>query len=233
MRTHGWGGSTPSTDEAAIERILDAADQIIDAEDGEFHVAKVARALGISRQTVYNYFPGTGALLEAVAVRSAVRFSDRITEHLAGVTDPVEALLEALAYTMDSLAEEKGARLLFSYDLTRASKRITSKDSIRFNRDMLRRFDVDWSAVGLGDQELEDISEYMLRIVELFMIDPTDVSTGKALRAYLSRWVAPVFRAEVESHRHKGKATTEQTSSRSRRRSTALGKTVARSKSAR
>ena len=203
MRTHGWGGSTPSTDEAAIERILDAADQIIDAEDGEFHVAKVARALGISRQTVYNYFPGTGALLEAVA------------------------------YTMDSLAEEKGARLLFSYDLTRASKRITSKDSIRFNRDMLRRFDVDWSAVGLGDQELEDISEYMLRIVELFMIDPTDVSTGKALRAYLSRWVAPVFRAEVESHRHKGKATTEQTSSRSRRRSTALGKTVARSKSAR
>jgi AcrR family transcriptional regulator len=201
MRTHGWGGSTPSSDEEAIERILDAADAVIDAEGGDFHVAKVARALGISRQTVYNYFPGTGALLEAVAIRSAVRFSDRITEHLAGVTDPVEALLEALAFTVDSVVEEKGIRLLFAVDLSRASRRITSAEVVQFNRDLLRRTDVDWSSAGMGDEQLEDICEYILRIIELFMIDPGQIGTGPALRAYLRRWVVPVFRAEVESHR--------------------------------
>lgn len=150
---------------------------------------------------MYNYFPGTGALLEAVAIRSAVRFSDRITEHLAGMTDPVEALLEALAFTLDSVVEEKGIRLLFAVDLSRASRRITSAEVVRFNRDLLRRTDVDWSAGGVGDAQLEDICEYMLRVIELFMIDPGQIGTGPALRAYLRRWVVPVFRAEVESHR--------------------------------
>ena len=200
MRTHGWGGSTPSSDDEAIERILDAADNVIDAGDGEFHVANVARALGISRQTVYNYFPGTGALLEAVAIRSAVRFSDRITGHLAGVTDPVEALLEALAFTLDSVAGEKGIRLLFDVDPSRASRRITSTEAVRFNRDLLRRSEVDWTAAGIGDARLEDICRYMLRFIELFMIDPGEIGTGPALRAYLNRWVVPVFRAEVQSH---------------------------------
>ena len=200
MRTHGWGGSTPCSDAEAVERILDAADTVIGAADGDFHVAKVARALGISRQTVYNYFPGTGALLEAVAIRSAVRFSDRITEHLAGQTDPVEALLEALAFTLDSVAEEKGIRLLFAVDLSRASRRITSTEAVQFNRDLLRRCDVDWSAAGIGDAQLEDICEFMLRVIELFMIDPGQIGSGGELRAYLRRWVVPVFRAEVDSH---------------------------------
>jgi AcrR family transcriptional regulator len=204
MRTHGWGGSTPSSDEEAIERILDAADAVIDAEDGDFHVAKVARALSISRQTVYNYFPGTGSLVEAVAIRSAVRFSDRITEHLAGLTDPVKALLEALAFTLDSMVEEKGIRLLFAVDPSRASRRIASAEVVRFNRDLMRRTDVDWSAAGIDDAQLEDICEYILRIIELFMIDPRQIGTGPTLPAYLRRWVVPVFRAEVESDRSSG-----------------------------
>jgi hypothetical protein len=40
----------------------------------------------------------------------------------------------------------------------------------------------------------------MLRIIELFMLDPGEIGTGPALRAYLNRWVVPVFRAEVQSH---------------------------------
>lgn len=182
----------------------------------------MARALGISRQTVYNYFPGTGALLEAVAVRSAVRFSDRVAEHMAGMTDPVETMLEALAYTLDSLAEEKerGIRLFFTYDLSRATKRITSQESYQFYRDMLQRFDVDWSAVGMGDVELEEVGEYLLRIIELYMVNPGEVRTGDVLRAYLRRWVAPVLRSEVETH-SRTKATAESPApQRSRRRAT-------------
>ena len=201
VRTHGWGGSSPSSDGEAIERILDAADRIIESGDGDFNVAKLARALGISRQTIYNYFPGGGSLLETVAIRSALRFSNRIAEHLAGVTDPAEALLEALAFTLDSVVEEKSMRLLFSLDQSRASQRITSIEAIQFNRDLLRRTDVDWAAAGMDDAELEDLCEYMLRVVEQFMLDPARAKRGEELRAYLNRWVAPVFRSEVEAHR--------------------------------
>lgn len=58
-------------------------------------------------------------MVAAVAIRSAVRFSDRIIEHLAGRTDPVWASLEALAFTVDLVAEKTGIRLLFSVDPSR------------------------------------------------------------------------------------------------------------------
>lgn len=199
MRTHGWAGSAPASDDEAVERILDAADEVINASEDEFHVADVARTLGISRQTVYNHFPGSGALLEAAAIRTALRFTERITERLAGVTDPVEALLEALAFTLDSMSRQKSIRLLFSAELSRASERITSPEVLRFNRELLRGFDVDWSAAGLGDKQLEELCAYMLRIIELHMIDPGNAGSGKSLRAYLRRWVGPVFITEVES----------------------------------
>jgi AcrR family transcriptional regulator len=201
VRTHGWGGSSPSSDGEAIERILEAASGVIDADDGEFNVAKVARTLGISRQTIYNYFPGSGSLLETVAILTALRFSNRITEHLSGLTDPAEALLEALAFTLDAMIEQKTVRLLFTLDRFRASKRITSIEAVQFTRDLLRRTDVDWAAFGLGDAELEDLGEYTLRVVEQFMLDPGPAKRGEELRAYLKRWVAPVFRSEVEAHR--------------------------------
>lgn len=208
MRTHGWGGSTPATDEEAIERILDAADEVIDvkAEDEEFHVAKVARALGISRTTIYKYFPGTGALIEAVAVRSAVRFADRITEHVAGVTDPVEALLESLAFSIESLAEEKGIQLLFSYDFSRASEQITSRSSIDYIGEMFGRFDVDWAAYGMDAHALAEIAGYQLRLMELLMVHPGRARKGDDLRAFVRRWVGPVFRSEVETHRDRAHA---------------------------
>ena len=69
MRSHGWAGNTPASDEEAIERILNAADQIISERGSAMRIADVARILEVTRQTVYRYFPGTEALLIATAVR--------------------------------------------------------------------------------------------------------------------------------------------------------------------
>ena len=52
MRTHGWGGATPASDDEAIERILDAASDAIDERGADIRIADVARTLGVSRQTV-------------------------------------------------------------------------------------------------------------------------------------------------------------------------------------
>src|ERR1700712_3002203 len=96
MRTHGWGGAKPASDEEAVERILDAASRAIEERGGDMRIADVARTLGVSRQTVYNYFPGTNTLIEAAANRSGMRFLDRLAHHLTGISDPVDALVESL-----------------------------------------------------------------------------------------------------------------------------------------
>jgi hypothetical protein len=52
MRSHGWAGNTPASDAEAIERILDAADKIIDERGSALRNADVAPALGVTPQTV-------------------------------------------------------------------------------------------------------------------------------------------------------------------------------------
>ncbi|QLL08022.1 TetR/AcrR family transcriptional regulator [Mycobacterium vicinigordonae] len=201
MRTHGWGGAKPASDEEAIERILDAASQAIDERGGDIRIADVARTLGVSRQTVYNYFPGTNTLLEAAATRSGLRFIDRLTEHLAGITDPVDALVESLAFTLEWLPDDKHVQLMLIHDFTKASTGVTSDLGIRFGHGLLAGLDVDWANLGLDDADLNDLAEYTLRILQSFMIDPgRPPRTGVVLRTYLRRWVAPVLEAEIAGH---------------------------------
>lgn len=107
MRTHGWSGSAPATDDEVIARILDAAGKAIDAHGADFSIADVARTLGVTRQTVYRYFPSTDALLVAAAVHAASDFLDRMATHLRGISDPVEAVTEGIATALEWLPKDK------------------------------------------------------------------------------------------------------------------------------
>ncbi len=201
MRTHGWGGATPASDEEAIERILDAASAAIDERGAAMRVADVARALEVSRQTVYNYFPGN-SLLEAVATRSGVRFIERLAAHLEGITDPVEALVESFAFTLEWLPNDKPVQLMLANDFGRTSTEVTSDMAKQFGHGILAGLDVDWAALGMDNHAIDDLVEYMLRLLQSFMIDPgRPPRSGAALRGYVRRWLGPVVTAEIARHR--------------------------------
>ena len=55
---------------------------------------------------------------------------------------------------------------------------------------MVRRIDVDWTALGFTDAELNELAEHLLRIIQSFVLDPgrPPRSPGEQ-RAYLRRWV--------------------------------------------
>ena len=112
MRTHGWSGSAPASDDEAVARILDAASKAIDDRGADFCIADVARTLGVTRQTVYRYFPSTDALLVAAAVHAADDFLERLADHLRGITDPAEAVAEAIATALEWLPKDKHIGLL-------------------------------------------------------------------------------------------------------------------------
>jgi len=201
VRTHGWGGATPASDQEAIDRILDAADDAIAQRGGDMRIADVARTLGVSRQTVYNWFPGSNALIEAVATRSGLKFLERLAAHLVGITDPIEALVESLAYTVEWLPSAKPVQLMLAHDFPKASTGVTSDLAKQFGHGILAGLDVDWTELGLDDIGIDDLVEYMLRILQSFMIDPgRPPRRGSVLRDYLRRWVAPVVISEIGSH---------------------------------
>ena len=86
MRSRGWAGETPSSDEEAIARILSAVDEEVAEHGAAIRVADVARRLGVTRQTVYRYFPNADALLIASAMRAADGFIDQVFEHVADLS---------------------------------------------------------------------------------------------------------------------------------------------------
>lgn len=191
MRTHGWSGSAPATDDEAVARILAAANKAIDVRGGDISIADVARTLGVTRQTVYRYFPSTEALLQAAAMGAATGFLDRLAAHLSGITEPGEAVTEGIATAVEWLPNDKHMGLLLGPDrATMFSAEVTSDVAVQFARAMLRRFDVDWASHGLDDDDLDELAEHLLRIIQSFVLDPgRPPRVGDELRSYLRRWV--------------------------------------------
>jgi AcrR family transcriptional regulator len=191
MRTHGWSGSAPASDEEAIARILTAAGRAIDERGADISIADVARTLGVTRQTVYRYFPSTDALLVAAAVHTTDDFLDRLSAHLHGVTDPVDAVTEGIATALEWLPRDKHIGLLIEPGQANAhTESVTSDIAVQFAKSMLHRFDVDWGHLGYDDADLDDLAEHLLRIIQSFVIDPgRPPRTGERLRSYLRRWV--------------------------------------------
>ena len=195
MRTHGWSGSAPASDEEAVARILKAASKAIDTHGADISIADVARTLGVTRQTVYRYFPSTDALLAAAATNAAASYLDRLTDHLAGITDPADAVVEGIATTLEWLPNDKHMGLLLGSDRANTfSADVTSDIAVRFARTMLNRFNVDWGKYGFSDDDLDELAEHLLRIIQSFVIDPgRPPRRGTKLRRYLRRWVAPAL----------------------------------------
>ncbi len=152
MGSHGWAGDAPASDEEAIERIPDAADAIIDERGSAMRIADVARALGVTRQTVYRYFPGTQAVLVASAMRSADGFLDRAAAHREGFTDPIAAVTEGVAFAVEQLSCDKQLEFVLNQRHRDGRKvSIMSDSALAFGHSMLHRFDIDWERNGFDE----------------------------------------------------------------------------------
>jgi AcrR family transcriptional regulator len=195
MRTHGWSGAAPASDDEAVARILAAAGKAIDERGGDFSIADIARTLGVTRQTVYRYFPSTDALLMQAGVLAAADFLERLAAHIQGMTDPMDAAVEAIAAALEWLPKDKHIGLLLAPGRAPAlTESVTSDIALQFAQSVVRRFDVDWAAAGFGDEDLDELAEHLLRIIQSFVIDPgRPPRSGEQLREYLRRWVAPAL----------------------------------------
>ena len=193
---HGWRGDPPGSEAEARERIADAAMRCVDRYGpGKTGLSDVARELGVTRQTVYRYFAGTDDLLAAVARSAAGSYLDRLARHLAQVTDPVEVVVEALAFTIERLPEERYLGVLLTVGRSgQFFAGVTSPAAIEFARSLLERTAVDWQKAGYGHAELGELGEFTLRVLQSLVLDPgTPPRSGSALRGFLRRWVGPAI----------------------------------------
>ena len=188
MRTHGWGGSPPASDEEAV-----ATHRCVEELGGATTISHVATALGISRQTVYRYFPGTDALLTAAAIEGTRPFLARLARRLHKIDDPGEALVEAVVYTVRHIPSEPYLRLLLGGSGSNSLLQGVTSDTARvIGRTLLDQTEVDWNASGIGPEQRDELIEWTLRVIQSFLLDPGHPErTTEEFRAFLRRWLAP------------------------------------------
>lgn len=190
-------GNPPRDDDEARERIIGAAMRCI-ARYGptKTGLSDVATELGVTRQTVYRLYPSTSKLLIAVASAAVDSYLDRLAAHVAGLTNPVDAVVEGIAYTVERLPKERFLGILLTTGHAETFlKSVRSAEAMGLGRAMLARMDVDWAAWGYDDSEIDGLIEFALRQIQSLVLDPLAARGGTKLRAYLWRWVAPAVRA--------------------------------------
>jgi AcrR family transcriptional regulator len=197
---HGWRGDPPGSEAEARERIVGAAMRCVDRYGpGKTGLSDVADELGVTRQTVYRYFAGTDDLLAAVARSAVGSYLNRLARHLAQVTDPVEVVVEALAFTIERLPEERYLSVLLTAGRhARFFAGVTSPAAVEFARSLLERTAVDWEKAGYSRAELDELGEFALRVLQSLVLDPgTPPRSGPALRDFLRRWVGPAVACDA------------------------------------
>lgn len=201
MRTHGWQGAPPSSDEDAVARILAAADGCVRRRGGQTTIADVAVELGVSRKTVYRYFSSTTALLQAAATRGTRRFLDTMAERLSAIDDVAEAVVEGVVLTVTAVPNEPYLQLLLEEPSHALLRNVTSETARRVGqRVLIENTSIDWQRTPMASHTLDELVEWSLRAVHSFMSNPSDPPRDEdELRGYLRRWLAPAIREWAQS----------------------------------
>ena len=196
MGHHGWQGNPPRTEEDARHRIIAATMSCVEQFGPvKTTLSDVAAELGVTRQTVYRYYPSLAELLGAVAQAGLEDFIERMQAHLATTTAPAEAAIESVVFAVRAIPHEPYIGLLFQAGETDIfSRGVTSSMALSVGADILRRVPVDWSEIGVGEAELEGLAEILMRLFVSFLQYPSDPPrSDDDLRALIGRWLGPAL----------------------------------------
>ncbi len=196
MGRRGWSGSPPADGADARRRILQATIRCVErAGAAQTSLSDVAEELGIARKTIYNYFTGTEQLFVSVAEFMFTDWQARVQLAAKGIDDPVEMVVEAVAFAIEELPHEQMLTLLLNtghVDLY--SRSMVGRGSIAHSREFLLGTEIDWAALGLSERDINELVEHLLRVMQSMVVaPPKPARDGAELRAYLRRWVVPNF----------------------------------------
>lgn len=199
MGHHGWRGNPPGTEREARRRIVEAATACIDRVGlAKTSLSDVAAEAGVTRQTVYRYFPSLADILSAVALDRVEEFAGRMERHLATFADPAEVAVESVVFGVRAVPDEPYLGLLLKAgEADVFTVAVTSSQSFALGARILRNVPVDWAAVGVTtDEDFEGLAEMLMRLFLSFLQYPsTPAHTDEQLRALVRRWIGPALTA--------------------------------------
>ncbi|MFK7894689.1 MAG: TetR/AcrR family transcriptional regulator [Myxococcota bacterium] len=188
-RRESWKGASPSSEADARLHLLQVTQDCIERHGfSKVTLSDVAEAAGVTRPTVYRYFGSAEELLNAAAVTASGGYLERMRERILRIDDPIERIVEVMAITISEIPDDPYLSELFRM---RDPVSLHSLGQNAFVGRELRLYVGDhWQG---EEGELDELAELSLRLLKSFLDDPGPERDGKALRAYLTRWLAPML----------------------------------------
>ncbi|WP_112227541.1 TetR/AcrR family transcriptional regulator [Lentzea atacamensis] len=201
MGHHGWQGNPPGTEHEARRRIVKAATACIDrAGLAKTSLSDVAQEAGVTRQTVYRYFPRLTDVLSAVAIAGAEEFAGRMEQHLAAFTSATEVAVESVVFGVRTVPREPYLGLLLQAgEGDFFTDAVTSAQWFALGARILRNVPVDWASAGVTtDDDFAGLAEVLMRLFLSFLQHPSAPTvTDDQLRTLVRRWIGPALRGPI------------------------------------
>ncbi|MEV4145757.1 TetR/AcrR family transcriptional regulator [Amycolatopsis sp. NPDC049691] len=198
MGHHGWRGNPPGTEDEARRRIVDAATACLDRVGlAKTSLSDVAAEAGVTRQTVYRYFPSLNDILRAVALAGVEEFAGRMERHLAAFATPTEVAVESVVFAVRTLPGEPHLGLLLrAGEADFFTVGVISPLAFSYGARILRNVPVDWRAAGVvTDADFAGLAEVLMRLFLSYLQYPsTPALTDDGIRALVRRWIGPALR---------------------------------------
>ena len=159
--------------------LLDAAyDAAVSGDWARTRMADVARAAGVSRQTLYNEFGSKDALAQAMAMREVERFIAGTEAALdeANPDDPIQAVRAAALYTLQQAADNPLLKAALIDDDAGLITFLTSRGepAMKAARDSFERYySAHWPQLSADD--IAVAAETITRLTISYVVLPADL----------------------------------------------------------
>ena len=198
MGHHGWQGNPPGMEEGTRRRIVDVVAASLDRVGlAKTNLSDVAAEAGVTRQTVYRYFPSLKDILRAVALAGVEEFAARMERHLAAAGSAAEAAVESVVFAVRTIPGDPCMGLLLQAgEADFFTGGVISPLGFSYGARILRNVPVDWAAAGITtEDDFAGLAEILMRLFMSFLQYPsTPALTDDELRALVRRWVGPALR---------------------------------------
>jgi len=190
-------------DETA-ERIMGAA--LTQAEDfglRRFTVDDVARRVGLSRVTIYRYFPKKDQLIDAILLRELRKFLDDVDAAVQPLGTLEERLVEGFVFALTTLRKHRLLNRILRTEPELLLPNLTVRGGpvLEAARGFISRFahsEADEGGLVLDREEIDGVSELLARMVLSFVLTPDSVmglKTEAEIRRFAEHYLAPTLQA--------------------------------------
>ncbi|MFO0547196.1 MAG: TetR family transcriptional regulator [Polyangiaceae bacterium] len=168
-----------------------------------FTVDDVARRLGISRVTIYRYFPKKEQLVEAVLMRELRSFLGAVEAHIEGFDSLEERLVEGVVFALSTLRRHTLLNRLLRTEPETIVPHLTldAGPVLAAAREFIARYPRAEVAAGrlkITEQQIGVLSEMLARVVLSFVLTPDSavkLDSPAEIQAFAREYLAPVVRA--------------------------------------